>query len=236
MNAYPVAGKQKSADICAAFIRGAPQNDGDVFYGVDESNLVAWRASVDYWYIDNSFFDSTRGTHYRVTHNDLQPSGVGATDGKRFDALNIEIKPWREAGEHVVICPQSMSYMRMIAGYEGDWLSQIRKELRTATHRELRVRPWNRDKARLASTLHADLRNSWALVTYSSAAAISAVLCGIPVVVTGPNAAKPMGGGRPADIERVGKPEHRRMWASVLADAQFTLEEMRSGLAWETLQ
>ena len=132
VTAYTVAFKKKSMDICLAFVRGCGGQIGTtlrdgpaVFYGVDASNEAIWRevkaSGRDFFYVDNSMFDSARQSHFRVTKNRLQHTGIGTSDGKRFRALGIDIAPWRAGGAHIVVCPQSDAFMRF-AGYTGRYL------------------------------------------------------------------------------------------------------------------
>lgn len=238
MTAYPVLGKAKSRDICAAFIEGAPQDaKGSVFYGVDQTNIRHWqrvsRSGEPYWYCDNSFFDKTRGTHFRIGRNCVQHDGQGRSQGERFKALALEIKPWRTEGEHIVICPQSDSFMREVAEYQGDWLSDVVGTIALVSNRSLVVRNWARDKPKLQATLARDLVGAWMLVTYSSAAAIQALLAGIPVSAIG--GAARWAGTDPLAIETPFYPEDRERFFGVLADNQFTIDEMRDGTAWNLL-
>lgn len=251
VNCYPMYSKRKSVDICQAFARGCrgqlvlPREvwlpEPSFFYGIDDSNMHAWtdalvhQQKIDWYYCDNSYFDKTRGTYFRVTKNRLQHTGLGMSDGKRFASLGIEIKPWRTAGRHIVVCPQSDDFMRRIVGYNGDWLADTKQALMLRTERPLKVRHWNRDKASAAATLHEDLRDAWALVTWSSAAAIEAILAGIPAVVSGQCAAKPV--SIPLDGIDDADPRcfDRHEWAAVLSDNQWTLDEMRRGITWSHL-
>jgi hypothetical protein len=244
MTAYPVAGKKKSFDICLAFVRGCggqigtKLRDGPAFfYGVDESNVDIWRAvradGRDWYYCDNSYFDDSRQDTFRVTKNRLQHSGFGRTTGKRFDALDVAIKPWRTAGEHIVVCPQSTPFMRNVIGYSGDWLEHTLAALKNSTQRPIRVRGWSADKGKLAATLQQDLAGAHALVTWSSAAAITAVLSGVPVVTMGQCAAERMAGSLTA-LEALPMLD-RVEWAGVLADNEWSLDEMRDGTAWRAL-
>ncbi len=251
VTAYPVARKAKSQEICLAFVRGCGGQiagglrDGDsFFYGVDASNIDLYHAArnrfrdgvANFFYCDNSFFDTKRQEHFRVARNALQHPGTGVSDGKRFDALGLEIKPWREAGEHIVVCPQSDPFMHDIAGYLGDWTRDVRDVLAGRTKREVRVRAWQRDKGALAATLKDDLAGAHALVTWSSAAAITAILEGIPAfVMSNDCAARPMAAGELAQIESPRMPNGRREWAGILADAEWSLAEMRDGTAWRAL-
>jgi len=253
---YPVAGKAKSLNICRAFADGcqgsvalaAPKLEPGpcFFYGVDASNAHLWNEAKadlrrDYYYCDNAFFDSTRQTYFRVARNRLQHSGRGKSDGKRFAALGIAIKPWRTMGEreHIVLCPQSDHFMRFVIGYDGCWQVDMLDRLKHLLPRKftmlpmVMVRKWSPDKGALAATLPDDLVNAYALVTYSSAAAVTAVLSGIPVVVQGQSAAAPMSGTL-EQIEALPMPE-REEWCGVLADAQWTLAEFREGVAWRVL-
>ena len=245
LTAYPVVGKRKSFDICLAWVRGCNGQIGTnyrggtaFFYGVDESNINVWeqvlRAKDDYIYCDNSVFDSARQQQYRVTKNRLQHSGIGTSDGARFKALDIEIKSWRTGGDHIVVCPQSDSFMRTLAGYPGNWTETVVAALKAVTKREIRVRKWSANKALLAATLEQDLQGAHCLVTWSSAAAVTAVLAGVPVIVESNDcAAKPMSGSID-DLENLPTPA-RENWASVLADNEWTMAEFQSGFAWRAI-
>jgi hypothetical protein len=233
LKACPVAGKQKAADICNAFIAGAPRSaEGQVFYGVNESNREAWESGRG-WYIDNAYFDSCRQQYFRITKDATQHSGLGSSDGRRFKALGIPIKPWRR-GSHIVVVQQSQSFMRNVAAYYSDYVADVIVKLADLTERSLLVRLWTANKASAGGSLQEDLRGAHALVAHSSAAAITALLEGVPVAVGRMSAAFPMAGSID-DIENLPRPDNREAWASVLADNQFTLSEMKDGTAWRML-
>lgn len=251
--AYPVRGKAKSLDICEAFIKGCggaivrraddPLEGPSFFYGVDDSNIHIWNhvrknPRYPYFYCDNAYFDSTRQEYFRVTKDRLQHTGYGKSDGLRFKSLGIEIKEWRQNPDgHVVVCPQSDMFMRDIASYRGRWLDEIVAMLKTVVpHREIRVRHWNRDKGALVTTLQDDLKGAHSLVTWSSAAAITAVLSGIPAVsMSEDSAARPVCGTSIYHLDRLPMPVNRDVWASVLADNQWTLDEFMDGTCWKAL-
>lgn len=245
---YPQDGKKKSLDVCAAFAegcRGQIVTDGkwrggaSMFYGIDSANEGAWRAAQrsgeDWYYADNAYFDAFRGIYFRVAKNRLQHDGRGTSDGRRFAMLGLDVRPWRNGSAgHVLVCPQSEHFMRVAAGYAGDWTTDVVEQLRERTGREIRVRQWNRDKKRLAQELPAAMAGAWALVTYSSGSAISAILAGIPAISTTECVARRMCGDL-STIEEPQRPE-RESWLNVVADNQWTLEEFRQGLAWKALQ
>lgn len=242
---YPVVGKRKSYDVCEAFAHGCggklatgahQLSPGSAFFwGVDESNAHLWRQARDekhrdFYYGDNSYFDSARKEQFRVTQNRLQHPGTGWSEGIRLAALGIEIAPWQPIGKHVVVCPQSDYFMSGVVGAGLHWENFL-----PDLHRPIRVRPWSRDKEKLAASLAQDLLDAYCLITWSSAAAVTALLNGIPVVCLGECAASPMSGTL-EDIDNVPRMMNRTHWAGVLADNQWTLEEMHSGECWEGLR
>jgi hypothetical protein len=232
LTACPVPGKKKSADLVAAFIEGAPRDAvGRVFFGVTEGNLKEWRQALaggePWFYGDNAYFDATRGDQFRFTKNRLQHDGEGESDGKRFDALglSIEAKPRDPGGPGYVLCvPQSPDFMRLVIDYRGgDWIEHHKAQLKGP----FRVRKWSPDKLALQRSLPQDLVGARMVLTHSSAAAVSAVLAGIACHVSVYSAAFHQRTMRDA--------AERRRWASVLADNQFTVEELCSGYAWGVL-
>lgn len=222
----PVPGKRKSSDICDAFIAGAPRGaTGFVFYGVNEANLGEYRkakaSGLDVYMIDNSAFDCVRGVQFRVTKNRYHHDGQGQSDGRRFAALGLTIRPpidpFDPGRNYILAVEQSSSYMVCVAR-EPLWLERA-----LAGRGAVVYRVWQRDKRKAMGTLADDLTQARVTVTHSSAAAVESLLAGVPVYVS---AASPCFGVLMADRHRM---------FGVLADNQFTLAEMRSGFSWKAL-
>lgn len=249
VNCYPQDGKRKSYDICAAFARGCGGRvvssntwaPGDaMFYGVSDANEGVWkqaqavREQHAFFYADNAFFDECRQRFFRVGINRLQHPGTGTSDGSRFRRLGLPIRDWRTRGEHILVTPQSDHFMNMVVQYPGNWLADTLAAIKRHTDRPIQVRLWNRDKAKLAQELPQQLENCWALVTHSSASAITALMRGIPVVATAQCIITPMS-GRIEEVDNLPLPAGREQWAHVVADQQWTLDEFRSGECWADL-
>lgn len=255
---YATPGKEKSASILEAFCAGADRCGAGgrvvreapprllagaaAFYGVTPATQHLWlqarREQREWYYIDNAYFDKWRQVYFRVTRGALQHHGLGRSDGRRYARLGIQVRSWRApgAGRHVLLCPQSDEFMRTCALRQGDWVSDTIAELKQHTRRELRVRPWNGNKKAWYATLPDDLANCWALVTYSSASAITALLEGIPAFCTALDCISgPVTERALSSIERPRYPVNRESWARVVADNQWTLDEMRSGLCWKMI-
>jgi hypothetical protein len=248
---YPSPGKVKAMMMCQAFARGCGGVLSDprkglrpgaaFFYGVvPETRALFNQARAegrDWFYADNSYFDRGRQGYFRVTRNDFQVSDVMPPSYARLDDLGVKVKPWRETGDHIVLCEQSAAFMEL-CGYKGSWTRDALLALE-GVGRPIRVRQWDRDKNKMMGTLKSDLVNAWALVTHMSAAANEALLVGVPVFVTGACAAAPVASGTVvADLVTINAPEYpggRSEWAAGLAGQQWTVDEIKSGKCWRDL-
>lgn len=226
---YAQPDKRKSQLVLEAFAQGAGARIAwttagaldpgpAVFYGVRPAWAHLWTQAKaegrDWYWIDNAYFDVTREQQFRVTRNAIQHSGAGASDARRFFALGLHVKPSRKGGAYVLACAQSDEFMRTVAG-DPDWLPREVEALRRDGHQVL-VRHKGEKRP-----LRADLENTRLLVTWGSAAAVEAVLEGVPV--------------RCAPQCCAYRIEDRPRWAAVLADNQWSLEEMANGTAWRAL-
>ena len=236
-------GKRKGLKVMADFARGC---GGQIvrarslgtgiaaFYGVTAylGPLIAQAQSDgrDWYYIDNAYFGRMR--FWRVTRKSFQHCGIGRADRARLRALGLGFRPWRRGGRHILVCPQSDAFMRLVAGMRVEaWTADVESQLRRTTDREIRVR--GKGDVR---PLAADLRHCHALVTHMSNAAVEAVCAGVPVFTTGDCAASIMGLGDLGRIETPAYPDGREEWAAVLAANQWTGAEMRSGTCWRALK
>ncbi len=249
---YAGIGKAKARFVCQAFVDGSgggavhqppPRRlrpGAAAFFGVTEATQHLWRQAQaerrDWYYLDNAYFDAARGRAFRATRNAVQASGDEAPDWPRFARLGLRIAPWRRSGRHVLVVAQSQTYMRVVAGTRGSWWRDALELLALHTDREIVVRGWRSNKPALAATLADALGDCWALVTWSSAAANEALLAGVPVFAAGPCAASALALSDLRRIESPICPDGRARWAAALAGRQWTLEELRDGTAWRTLQ
>lgn len=229
IRAIPIPGKKKSEDICNAFIEGAPRSaTGVVVYGVNESNLHEFSKAVasglPWYYCDNSLFDAVRGVQFRVARNRVQHNGVGVSDGKRFAALGLEVRPWQHRPQGAtLLVEQSDSFMTCVAK-EPRWLNDTLRGL--APPLPVTMRRWSRNKLEAGTTLQMDLEKARLVITHSSAAAIEALLAGVRVHVSPMSAAFSIMGRQQ---------ELRYGMFNVLADNQFSMTEMKDGTCWKAL-
>jgi len=229
-------GSMTTADVLPEHLRIDGRRLGAApvaFFGSPSQWPVLRKAQAvgrDWYYGDHAYFG--RKTFYRITRNAYQHDGTGDAGPERFAAFGREVQPWRASGGHVLVCPNSNIHFAL-HGEDGDlWLKQVIATLRTVTDRPVRVR-WKRgNRVRIIE----DLKDAWAVVVYSSAAALDALIAGVPVFVTAPFAAAyRMGLADVQHIESPIYPDGREPFLWNLAAHQWTLSEIYRGMAWRSL-
>lgn len=165
-----------------------------------------------WFYVDHGYVGRghTHG-YYRVTYKSHQKTWVEDRPSDRWDALNTKLKAWH-SGADVVIVPPSP----MVSALFGPIIMP-----------ETGVVSVKNGKPVLEK-----FPNAKVIVTWNSIAAVEGVIGGVPCVVYGESAAKPMASPSVNDLLT---PE-RSMWANSLAYGQFLISEMESGKAWKVLK
>lgn len=144
---------------------------------------------------------------------------------ERWSAMRIELQPWRGAGETVVLAQRGIGEPPV--AMPRDWPQRV------AHLGRVRLHPGQR----AAVPLHEDLRRAGAVVTWGSAAALQALVLGIPVFHAftrwiGAPAARPLkeiaAGPRRDDAARLAMFER-------LAWAQWRATEVARGDALDAL-
>lgn len=184
----------------------------------------------DFYYGDHGYFQ--RKKYYRVTKNGYQHDGSGPATPDRFIRFRRDVQPWRRSGSHIIVCPNSWVYCNLHGFDVRDWIADVTRTLREHTDREIRVR-WKTD----VTPIEFDLVDCWACIVFSSAAALDALIAGVPAFVLAPFAAGArMGLSDLTRIESPLLPDGREPFLWKLADQQWTLPEIFEGRAWDALQ
>lgn len=152
---------------------------------------------------------------------------------ERWRALNIEVKPWRAPGAHIVVRGQRGIGSPTMAS-PPQWHDKTALDLAAYTRR-FRViqrhpgKPAN-DPAKLDELL-AGLENAWAMCIWSSAAGVRALVEGVPVIYCAPHWI--CEGAAVRGIENIEHPKRddaaRLAALQRMAWAQWTIEEIASG-------
>jgi hypothetical protein len=241
-------GHQHSRVLCEALAKGTGypmvppvplQPGGVAAYGFLRGLLPTLRQAQEQgrsWvYVDRGYLRATQGDDYsgyfRVTRNAWQLHGWHTRrDAERFKRLMLPIAPWRR-GRHVLVCPPGDTFTQAVGGFAAqDWLESTLRALLAHTDRPIQIRH-KPDAKRAMRPLAHDLQDCHALVTYMSNTAVEAVLAGVPVFTTGRCAASAMGQHDLTRIELPVYPDNRLDWAAMLAANQWTVDEIKRGMA-----
>ena len=170
--------------------------------------------------------------------------------------LNINLRPWRTQGNHILLCLQRDGGWSM-GGFEVlDWAIKTILQLRRYSNRPIRIRAHPGDKRakkycdrlmklcigrRLLNielsapdtSLEHDLKNCWAVVNHNSSPTVGAAIEGIPVFVTDPerSQAREIAETRLDKIETPATPD-RAAWIQRLSQFHWSHHELRDGTAW----
>jgi hypothetical protein len=188
--------------------------------------------------------------YWRVSVGSHNPSDASLSLGypsDRFFKLGFKVsRSWRSEGKHIVIAGSSAKYHNfhglMDPSSYARWLV---REIRKYSDRPIVYRPkpsW-RDAEPIRGTvfsqaglsLNLDLNNAHALVTHGSNSCFEAALCGVPSIVTGNGVMKSVSSNTIEEIENPLRGLRYPVFHA-LAYHQWTLAEMESGEAFETIK
>ena len=180
-------------------------------------------------------------------------NGTGSTafyghgiDLQRPSKLNLQLKPWQQFGEDIVIALQRNDSEQW-AGQPvvEKWLKQTVDQLRQVTQRPIVIRSHPRqevivlpgcviDKPLHMPNTYDDfdfdraLSNAWAVINWNSGPGSQAVISGVPAFV-GPNSlAAPVANLDWNQIENPSRPD-RSQWLINLSHTEWTCAELATG-------
>ncbi len=211
--------------------------------------------NVNVVYYDKGYFNRGWDTmnpevYYRFSVNAFQPLHYFQSTPRppdRWERLGIELQP-RRAGQNIIFAGCSSKFARL-NGFELDsYASDVVRRIRALTDRPIIYRPkksltppppipgtlYSHKRARIA----VDLADAYALVTFSSNAAVDAILSGVPAFVLGPGIARPVSN---TDLSKINDPwfpseKERLQWCYDLAYCQWRVAEIEDGSLWRHLK
>jgi hypothetical protein len=166
--------------------------------------------------------------------------------------LGITAQPWRNTGDHILVCAQRTDSLQWQDQPDmAVWLTQLRDRLRLYTQRSLILRPHPRQRLPavagfelmtprlIAETydsydLDHGIQNVWAVVNHNSGPGTQAVLQGIPAFVDASSLAAPVANLDLANIESPARPD-RGTWLIHLCHTEWRPEEIATGWPIERL-
>lgn len=214
--------------------------DSNLFLYLDPPNKHTYlRFSLDDVFptTGNYFKDNIDPTRFQKIKNDI----------------GFNLKPWRDKGDHILICLQRNKGWSMGQLDVMEWCKSIIDTLKMITDRPIVVRAHpgdgkareylhlNYPNVRISKnpTIQEDFKNAWAVITYNSSPGVAAAIEGIPVFVTDPTPQKSqafeIANTKLLDIENPAMPDRQR-WIEGICMSHFSFTELRQGIAWEIIK
>jgi hypothetical protein len=211
----------------------------------------------------NLFLYSTPGNpdHYlRYSFNGVFPdTGIycdSTPDPVRWQKisskLKIALKPYRQQGDHILLCLQRNSGWSMGNYNVAEWAINTINVLRAHTDRPIVVRAHPGDKTSkdylsnfsalqskrvtispTGTSLLDNLQNCWAVVNHNSSPAVAAAIEGYPIFVTDPDRSQCQEIAN-TDLSQIESPQmpERQAWIERLSMFHWDFDELQSGKCW----
>ena len=251
-----------SHKLMPAIQKGWKDEGRDVhfFWGLAGKNTSEIRGCLErgdeWWFVDTGYLSSqiTRypepmindydKTYFRIIKGGIHTNKFSATTPDRRNKLikqgiDAEFKGWKDNGEHILLCPSSPMVCYYINNLtQEEWLKQVGEEIRKHTDRPIKMRNKPRPSNEFWGTdIKDDLKNAWCVVTNMSLAAIDGVLNMTPAFTHQKHVASLITGQHEL-VERPYKPEREKVeeWLNMVANHQFTIQEIEDGLAFDILK
>lgn len=196
------------------------------------------KAGNHFYQLDNAYFG--RNAYYRFTRDAFQLTELIERPANRWQHIakqhSLELRPWKDPTadfklrkRKIVFCLSTPKLYKFFNLDFDTYKADVMKRIQAVTDRPIFAR-----HKETPYPIETDLQDAWCVVTHSSAAALDALMWGVPVFVTGPCAANPCALQDLKQIEHPIFPDREPLFHS-LAYAQFLPEEMKLGLAWKTV-
>tara|TARA_B110000503_G_scaffold92351_1_gene139267 strand:- start:110 stop:1042 length:933 start_codon:yes stop_codon:yes gene_type:complete len=169
--------------------------------------------------------------------------------------LGIKLKPWKKAGNTILICCQRDGGWSMDGKALMPWIIQTVSNIRKYSDRKIVIRFHPGDKHVLehrralsrykltnvlvstAKHILEDLQTTHAVVNHNSSPSVVSAIEGVPVFVTDPNRsqASEVAHHNFEHLENLQEFD-RELWIQKMAQMHWTLDELKDGTAWRHLR
>jgi hypothetical protein len=178
-------------------------------------------------------------------------------DDKRWPLFKLDLKPWKQTGNVIVICGQHHnSEQWKELPKPNKWVEQQIKTIRQYCDKPIVIRPHPRNTFAFDEKKYKHVRinnpkrdwntyddtdfkrilnSTWAVVNHSSNPAIESVINGVPVFVSESSLCHDVGNTSLADILHPAMPS-RHNWANWISYTEWTVEEIAEGTPWARIR
>ena len=204
-------------------------------YGVLRGTFELIKKVNNFYYMDHGYFNQSKREfidnktnvlnmdgYFRIVYNNFIHDGKGDYPDDRLKKLNLNILDQNKSGNYIILSEPSEIIKKI--HNKPNWVNETKKILKEYSDRQLIVHnKFSREK------LNDLLKNAWAFVSLQSTAGFKAMISGVPAYFTD-HSMKNI-----AKIEDIENPRIDYKIFNNLAYGQWTIEEISSGEAWESI-
>ncbi len=204
-------------------------------YGVLRGTFELIKKVNNFFYMDHGYFNQSKREfknsrtnvlnmdgYFRIVFNNFIHNGEGNYTDDRLKKLNLKILDQNMSGNYIILSEPSDAMKKIYN--KPNWVSDTKKILKKYSDRQLIVH--NKFSKESLDDL---LKNAWAFVSLQSTGGFKAMLNGIPAYFTDKSLTNV------ANIKDIENPKIDYKIFSNLAYGQWTLDEISSGEAWESI-
>lgn len=186
-------------------------------------------------------------SYHKVAINSRHPGDYLMETDKpdtRFRSFGLDVKPWRQKGDHILLAGMSGRASRSIGKKPEEWERWAVNEIKKHTDRMIiyRSKPTCKEARLIPGTrfgggrhLGPLLNNCHAVVTHHSNVAVDGLIEGVPAFCM-EGVATHMSRQDLSQIENPIRPDGRNQWLANVAWCQWNVEEIRNGTMWRHLR
>lgn len=201
-----------------------------ILRGCGELFNDCYDAGVEYWEVDRGYFKPRHfDGYYRISYNNTRakynPEIAKKLPRDRWDALDINIAPWKEGDAgYVLLCPPT-EHVASFFNLREDWVDYACDRIKQGTDRHIHIRGKHDENG----PLDMDLEGAHCVFTFNSNVAVEALLKGVPAITMSPDILH----WNNLVFEMAESPNlkdfDRESLFKFLSYCQFTLEEIKEG-------
>ena len=204
-------------------------------YGVLRGTFEIIQKAKNFYYIDHGYFNQSNrkfenkrtnvldmNGYFRIVYNNLIYNGEGNYPDDRLKKLNLNFVETKNCGDNIILSEPSETMKKIYNAH--NWINDTKKVVKKFSDRKIIVH--NKFSKIPLDEL---LKNAWSFVSLQSTAGFKAMLSGIPAYFTETSL---------KNINRIEDLENPKINYNIfnnLAYGQWTLKEIESGEAWETI-
>tara|TARA_B100000963_G_scaffold29143_1_gene21551 strand:+ start:1922 stop:2677 length:756 start_codon:yes stop_codon:yes gene_type:complete len=204
-------------------------------YGVLRGTYDLIKKVKNYYYMDHGYFNQSNRKfennrtnilnldgYFRIVYNNLIHDGQGNFPDDRLKKLKINFFEQNKSGELIILSEPSEIIKKIYNAY--NWVNETKEIIRKFSDRKIVV---HNKYSKIP--LEELFKNAWSFVSLQSTAGFKAMANGIPAYFTESSLKKIN------LIEEIENPKINYKIFNNLAYGQWTLAEIESGEAWETI-